>query len=250
METPKHILRLDDVSFRFEDEIDVTRTVLEHISFSIPRGSFVSLVGPSGAGKSTLLRVIAELLPGYTGSIERNYSKLAMIFQSFALFPWLTVIENAAFGLEMEGMPKKERVAIARAKLAEVGLHGEEHRYPTELSGGMRQRVSVARALAVSPDFLLMDEPFSSLDSITATLLKEDIIALWEKYGMTILMVNHLIPDAVELSDDVYVIGGSPATVLHHHPISLARPRDTRGAESFALTDMLTGEIRRAGERI
>lgn len=241
------VLTLKNVSFRFNDEPEIDRMVLQDISFSVPAGAFVSLVGPSGAGKSTLLRVIAGRLPGATGTIDRNYRKMAMIFQSFALFPWLTALENAAFGLEMENVPKEKRERIAREKLHEVGLAGEEHRYPNELSGGMRQRVSIARALAVSPDLLLMDEPFSSLDSITASALKDDILALWEKYKMTILMVNHLLPDAVELSDDIYVVGGAPATVLHRHTIKIDRPRNPRSEAAFLLTDQLVSEIRRAG---
>lgn len=246
MPTSDVIVALNGVSYRFPDEPSAARPTLQNVSLSVRRGSFVSLVGPSGAGKSTLLRVIAGLIPPAEGAVTRSYERPAMIFQSFALFPWLSALENAAFGLRMQGMPKDKREHIAREKLAEVGLAGRERAYPAELSGGMRQRVSVARALAISPDLLLMDEPFSSLDGITAMSLKDDILALWEKYRMTVIMVNHLLPDAVELSDDIFVVGGAPTSVLHHHRVSLSRPRNARSADAFALIDALTAQIRKA----
>jgi NitT/TauT family transport system ATP-binding protein len=254
--TTKHemTLVLSRVSASFEDE-EKNVSILKDISLSIPTGSFVSIIGPSGAGKSTLTRIILGLMPTTSGTIVRNYTRPAMVFQNYALFPWLIALENVAFGLKMEGVPLKEREKIARQKLAEVGLEHLENHYPSALSGGQRQRVGLARALAISPDLLIMDEPFSNLDTITSEALKADLLKIWRAYGMTILMVNHLIPDAIELSDQIVVMG-SPNTksdlVLGKHPssiretinISLPRPRDTRTERFFKEVDYLTEIIR------
>jgi len=248
-------LVLSRVSALFSDEETKNISVLKDISFSIPAGSFVSIIGPSGAGKSTLMRVILGLMPHESGDIVRNFSRPAMVFQNYAIFPWLSALDNIAFGLKMEGVPRKEREHIAREKLKEVGLEHLEHRCPFALSGGQRQRVGLARALAISPDLLIMDEPFSNLDTITVESLKADLLKIWRAYGMTILMVNHLIPDAIELSDQVIVMG-SPSTksdlVLGKHPgtiretinISLPRPRDTRAERFFKEVDYLTEIVR------
>ncbi|MHB8710065.1 MAG: ABC transporter ATP-binding protein [Minisyncoccota bacterium] len=217
---------------------------LKDISFSVPTGGFVSVAGPSGAGKSTLMRVILGLMPHTSGTIVRNFSKSAMVFQNYALFPWLSALENAAFGLRMQGVPRQERERIAREKLNEVGLAHLEHHYPSALSGGQRQRVGLARALAISPDLLIMDEPFSNLDTITAEALKADLLKIWRAYGMTILMVNHLIPDAVELSDQIIVMGAHPGHVEKSIPVDLPRPRDVRSPQFFKHIDQLTEIIR------
>lgn len=239
----KPIINIEHLSHIFNDEWgDGTKTISD-ISFNVNDGEFLSLVGPSGSGKSTLLRIIAGLIKKYDGKIERNYQRQAMVFQGHAIFPWLSVIDNVAFGLFMNGMSKDERYKIAQEKINEVGLGGNENKFPGELSGGMRQRVSVARALAVSPQLLLMDEPFSSLDSITADKLKKDIMVIWQKYKMTIIMVNHLIADAVELSDRIIVVSKKPAKIKLTVNIPLPRPRDTRGKEFFDLVDRVTGEI-------
>ncbi len=217
---------------------------LKDISFSVPTGGFVSIIGPSGAGKSTLLRVILGLMPHASGTIVRNFSRPAMVFQNYALFPWLSALENTAFGLRMEGVPRRERERIAREKLKEVGLGHLENHYPVALSGGQRQRVGLARALAISPDLLIMDEPFSNLDTITAEALKADLLKIWRAYGMTVLMVNHLVPDAVELSDQIIVMGAHPGHVEKIMSVDLPRPRDARGAQFFKHVDSLTEIIR------
>jgi ABC-type nitrate/sulfonate/bicarbonate transport system ATPase subunit len=167
-----------------------------------------------------------------------------MVFQNYALFPWLTAINNVAFGLKMNGISRKEREHIAREKLKEVGLEHLENHYPSQLSGGQRQRVGLARALAISPDFLIMDEPFSNLDTITVEALKADLLKIWRSYGMTILMVNHLIPDAIELSDEIIVMGAHPGRVKETMAINLPRPRDTRTERFFKEVDYLTEVIR------
>jgi NitT/TauT family transport system ATP-binding protein len=178
------------------------------------------------------------------GTVVRNYQTPAMVFQNYALFPWLTALENAAFGLKMSGMPRGMRERIAREKLAEVGLEGLEHRYPAALSGGQRQRVGLARALAISPDLLVLDDPFSNLDSITAEELKADLMKLWRQYGMTIIMVNHLIPDSIELADRIVLIEAHPGRIKEILPVELARPRDPRSERVFREVDRLTEAVR------
>ncbi|HEU5114341.1 MAG TPA: ABC transporter ATP-binding protein, partial [Candidatus Paceibacterota bacterium] len=210
-------------------------------------GTFVSLMGPSGCGKSTLLRIIAGLETPEKGAVERGFKELSMVFQNHAIFPWLTVRENAAFGLEMKGVPLAERNRIAEEKLREVGLIGPDfdlsNSYPNQLSGGQKQRVSVARALAVAPEILLMDEPFSSLDSITAERLKTDIFRLFKKYNMTVVMVNHLIEDAIELSDEIIVLSKAPGTVKEKIRVDLPYPRDNRSTHFFSLVDKVRSLI-------
>lgn len=242
-ESPHIALVLSRVNASFDDERKNV-PVLRDVSFSIPTGSFASIVGPSGAGKSTLMRVILGLMPHTGGNIVRNFSRPAMVFQNYALFPWLTALDNAAFGLRMAGVRKAEARKIAKKKLEEVGLGHLENQYPVALSGGQRQRVGLARALAISPDLLMMDEPFSNLDTITAESLKADLLKIWRAYGMTILMVNHLVPDAVELSDQIIVMEPHPGRVGRIIPIDIPRPRDTRSAQFFKEVDLLTEVIR------
>lgn len=240
---PTAALVLSRVNARFTDE-KRNMLALKDISFSIPTGSFVSVIGPSGAGKSTLMRIILGLMPHEGGTIVRNFSRPAMVFQNYALFPWLTALDNVAFGLHMQGVSRQERDRIAREKLKEVGLEHLEHHYPAALSGGQRQRVGLARALAISPDLLIMDEPFSNLDTITAETLKIDLLKIWQAYGMTILMVNHLIPDAIELSDQIIVLGAHPGHIEETLAVDLPRPRTIRSEPFFKQVDRLTEIIR------
>jgi ABC-type nitrate/sulfonate/bicarbonate transport system ATPase subunit len=240
----KILLALSRVNAHFSDTLGKSIPAIRDVSFSVARGSFASIIGPSGAGKSTLMRVILGMMPHTSGDIVRNFSKPAMVFQNYALFPWLTALENVAFGLKMEGVARLERERIAREKLKEVGLLHLEKHFPSALSGGQRQRVGLARALAISPDLLIMDEPFSNLDTITAEALKTDLLKIWRAYGMTILMVNHLIPDTIELSDQIIVMGAHPGHVEKTLTVTLPRPRETRGAEFFKAVDMLTEQVR------
>lgn len=236
----KTIIKISNVSFAFKNISGKSDWALRDVSFDVKPGEFLSIVGPSGCGKSTLLRAVSSLITPNDGLIERNFKKLAMVFQNFALFPWLSVEKNVAFGIAMDGMNKRKRHHIAAEKIAEVGLSGFEKKYPKELSGGERQRVGLARALAVKPDLLLMDEPFSSLDSFIAGKLKKDVAALWEKYRMTVVMVNHLISDSVELSDRIVVMSGSPGMVKAIITVNIPRPRNPRSPEFFALQDKIT----------
>mgnify|MGYP001616961148 CR=1 FL=1 len=237
-------LVLSRVTARFADEKKNDVPTLKDISFSLPQGSFVSIIGPSGAGKSTLMRVILGLMKQTSGEVVRNFSRPAMVFQNYALFPWLSALDNVAFGLRMDGAKRHEREHVAREKLKEVGLERFESHYPAALSGGQRQRVGLARALAISPDLLIMDEPFSNLDTITSEALKADLLKIWRAYGMTVLMVNHLIPDAIELSDQIIVMGAHPGRVEKTLTVDLPRPRDVRGPQFFKHVDLLTEDIR------
>ena len=193
---------------------------LENVDLSFEKGHLTSLLGPSGCGKTTLLKIVAGLLEPSSGEIRVNGKKIegpgperAFVFQDFALMPWASVLENAAFGLKMQGIGKSEREDRARHYIAEVGLKGFESKYPHELSGGMRQRVGLARALAVNADILLMDEPFSAVDEQTRRKFQEDLIRLREVENKTFLFVTHSIEEAVYVSDRIVLLSPRPGRV-------------------------------------
>lgn len=240
---PSTIFSLDNVSNSFSEEGRKRLRALESISLEVGKGDFLSIVGPSGCGKSTLLRIMAGLAKPSSGHIERNATTLAMVFQDFALFPWLTAYQNIEYGLIMKNIPKKERQKIIKEKVMEVGLEGYEHKYPKELSGGQRQRVGIARALAVSPDALLLDEPFSALDPFTAEVLKQDIFKLWQRYKMTVVMVTHQIKDALELSTDIIVLSSRPGKVVEKVHLHDSYPRDMRSNKMYELEDRIRTKI-------
>ncbi len=235
-------IKIEGLSANFESN---GLQVIKDINLSVEKGSFISIIGPSGAGKSTLLRLVLGLMKPSHGKIVKNFKEPAMVFQNHALFPWLNTLENVEFGLKMKNLDEEKRKKIAKEKLSEVGLSGYGERFPDELSGGQHQRVGLARALAISPDLLILDEPFSSLDTITSQALKKDLLSVWHTYNMTIFMVNHLIPDAVELSDKIFIMSPLPGEIKKTMHISLPRPRDTRSGEFFKYVDELTEEVRR-----
>ena len=237
------LLKISHLHHSFPEEGKKKLEVIKDVSFEVWKGEFLSIVCPSGGGKSTLLRIIAGLVKQTGGSLELGSNKMAMVFQNFAIFPWLTVYENIEFGLKMNGIAARERRNVVQEKIKEVGLAGFEDKYPKELSGGMRQRVGIARALAVNPEILLVDEPFSSLDSFTAEKLREDLLGIWLRYKMTVVMVTHLVEEAVQLSDRVLVLSPRPARIKLEMDISLERPRDRRSGEFYALVDKITAEI-------
>jgi len=242
------LLSLQKVYKSFQQD-RVLMPVLKEISFSVREGEFVALVGPSGCGKSTLLRVLTGLiLPTegvvlYKGKALRSVNlDSAMVFQSFALFPWLTVMENIEVGLEARGLSKKSRRSRAVEFIDKVGLDGFEEAYPRELSGGMKQRVGIARALAVEPTLLCMDEPFSSLDPLTSLALREEVLMLWEDRAMpvnTIIMVTHMIEEAVLMADRVLVLSPHPGTLVKDIVIPLSRPREKKDPVLNEISDQI-----------
>jgi NitT/TauT family transport system ATP-binding protein len=193
---------------------------LKELSLDFPRGELTSLLGPSGCGKTTLLKIIAGLLPASSGEILVNGAPVtkpgpdrSFVFQDFALMPWATVIRNVAFGLELKGVAKSEREAIAEKYIREVGLAGFEQKFPHQLSGGMRQRVGLARALSVNADVLLLDEPFSAVDEQTRRKFQEDLLQLVQNEKKTFIFVTHSIEEAVYVSDQIAILLPRPSRV-------------------------------------
>jgi len=228
------VLEVKDVTKTFPLEKSKI-SVLEDVSFSVNRDEFVCLVGPSGCGKSTMLRIIAGLEKADSGEIlfhgqpqTSPNPKITMIFQLFGLLPWKTAQENVEVPLEVHGMKKETRVEIARSYLRMVGLEGFENTYPHDLSGGMKQRVGIARALALQPEVLLMDEPFSSLDELTAKTLRELVLEIWRDPSLptnTFVMVSHNVEEAVYTADRVIVMSPRPGRVVGEVKVDLPRPR-------------------------
>jgi NitT/TauT family transport system ATP-binding protein len=207
----------------------------ENISFSVNRGEFVCIVGPSGCGKTTLLKCICHLLKPTAGKVlinaaevNRPPKEMILIFQDYSrsLFPWRTVLKNVLFVLEKKDLPRKEKLHIATSALASVHLEGFESHYPWELSGGMQQRVAIARGIAYNPDILLMDEPFASVDAQTRSDLEDTILEIWSRFSQTILLVTHDIEEAIYLADRVLVLSRRPAAIREEIQIGLERPRN------------------------
>ncbi len=234
---------IKNIEHYFLDEEPRRTQAIKDFSLTISPGEFVAIVGPSGCGKSTLLRIIAGLIKPSRGQINTQGQNLSIVFQNFAIFPWLTSLENIEFGPKMSGQSPKEYKKIAKEKMEEVGLKDFENEYPQKLSGGMRQRVGLARALAVNPKLLLMDEPFSSLDFFTAEKLRQELLGIWLKYRMTVIMVTHSIEEAVELADRIVVLSRRPAIIKSDRRVSLNRPRDKRSPDFFKLVDSIAAEI-------
>lgn len=209
---------------------------LRDVSIDFPRGQLSTLLGPSGCGKTTLLKIIAGLVPPNAGEVWVKGRKIdgpgperAFVFQDFALLPWATVLRNVAFGLELRGVPPEERDEIARRQLAEVGLAGFESSYPNQLSGGMKQRVGLARALAVDADIILMDEPFSSVDEQTRRKFQEDLLVLLRHQQKTVIFVTHSIEEAVYLSDRIVLLSPRPGTVSRVLTPNIGHDKDPDG---------------------
>ena len=228
------VRQLSKVFFEQNDPRKPGLVALYNVSLCIRKNEFVSLLGPSGCGKTTLIRVVAGLLPADRGEVIVNDRPVTapgpercMVFQQFGLLPWRTVLSNVEFGLEIEGKPKEERRIVAEKYLDLVGLKGFEKYYPRQLSGGMRQRVNLARALAVHPEVLLMDEPFAALDAQTREIMQTELLRIWTQARSTVLFITHQIDEAVYLSDRVLVFGRRPGIVQEEITIDLERPRPT-----------------------
>jgi len=207
--------------------------VLDNINLNVKKSEFVCILGPSGCGKTTLLRIIMGLEQFSSGSInldgkniEEVESRLGMVFQEFSLFPWRTIFENVTFGLEMKGVKKQEQTKIAEKYLELVDLSDFKDHYPSELSGGMKQRVAVARALAVNPELLLMDEPFGALDAQTRNTLQTELIKLWGKTEKTVIFITHNIEEAIFLAQRIIILSKIPSRVERIIENKLPYPRD------------------------
>jgi NitT/TauT family transport system ATP-binding protein len=232
VEAPAVLLRLEGVEQYYGDTIKI----LGPVDLEVREGQFLSLVGPSGCGKSTLLRIVTGVLKPSAGTVrvaghplKGVNTRAAMVFQSFALFPWLKVVDNVAVGLEARGVPPLERLKKAEKHIALVGLSGYERAYPRELSRGMKQLVGLARALAVEPELLCMDEPFSALDVLTARTIRDVVLDLWaspEVMTKSILLVTHSIEEAVAMSDRVVMMKANPGRIAEEVDLrALPRPR-------------------------
>lgn len=204
---------------------------LNNIDLELPKGSFTCLVGPSGCGKSTLLRILGELETPTAGSVtisapQTKVPRSAFVFQEHGVFPWFTVLENVAFGEHMAGVPKKPRLETARHWITRAGLDGFEHAYPHQLSGGMRQRIAIARAFATGSPALLMDEPLGALDAQTRRLIQEQLVTLWEAERKTVVLVTHSIEEALLLGDTVVVMSARPGRIKEIINVPFGRPRN------------------------
>ncbi|HET8693161.1 MAG TPA: nitrate/sulfonate/bicarbonate ABC transporter ATP-binding protein [Aquabacterium sp.] len=241
------IVELKDVGKSFSRADGTPRAVLEHVDFVLREGEIVALLGQSGSGKSTMLRIMAGLVQADAGAVTYRGQPLfgpargvSMVFQSFALFPWLTVQQNVELGLEAQGVSQEERAQRAEEAIKLIGLSGFEGALPRELSGGMRQRVGIARALVVQPEVLLMDEAFSALDVLTGENLREEILELWDGGKMptkAILVVSHNIEEAVMMADRIMIFGSNPGRVRFQMQVGLPRPRRADSREVRALID-------------
>lgn len=222
-------IRIRNLTKKFETR-DGAFTAIDNVSLDIPPGKFFMIVGPSGCGKTTLLRMLANLETSTSGSIEitpsgNNNPTNSMIFQGDSIFPWMTVWDNAAYGLKMRGVPKATIREVVGHYLDKTGLSNFAKAYPHQLSGGMKQRVSIARAFANDPDILLMDEPFSALDEQNKTLLQEELLRIWEESKKTVLFITHSVDEAVTLGDEIMVMTAQPGRTKAIIEVPFERPR-------------------------
>ena len=252
------VLRVEDLVKRF-DTPEGPITAVDRVSFSVAQGELVSLIGPSGCGKSTVFNIVGGLVPMSQGRVLVNgeaiagpHAAIGMVFQEESTFPWRTVLDNVAFPLEIAGLRKAQRIERAMHYVKLVGLDGFERRYPAELSGGMRQRVSIARALGSAPKMLLMDEPFASLDEQTRLLLGDKVLQIQQELNQTILLITHNITEAVQLSDRVLVMSYRPGRIKRAVEIDLPRPRTSAIVSSDAFgryVAAIWGDLREEASR-
>lgn len=227
---------------------------LDRTSFKVKEGEFITILGPSGCGKSTILRIVAGLEEPSSGKVYLDGHEVkgpgpdrGMVFQSYTLYPWLTVEDNIAFGLKLKGTSQKQCKEVAQHYLELIGLSGFEKHYPIQLSGGMKQRVAIARALANDPEILLMDEPFGALDAQTRTIMQEILLKAWEESKKTILFITHDVEESIFLADSVYVMTARPGRLKENIPVSLPRPREyniKNSSEFLSLKTQLLDLIR------
>lgn len=243
------LCELKDINHRFVLPNGNPVTVLKDINLSIFREEIVALLGPSGCGKSTLLRILAGLIRPTTGQVLYHDVPLkgvnpgiSIVFQNFALYPWMTVLENVETVLKAKGVPRNDVKRFSDKSIRLVGLTGYEEAYPRELSGGMKQRVGIARALVVEPEILCMDEPFSQVDALTAETLRAEVLDIWscvEKNPTTVFMVSHDIKEVVYMADRIVIMGSNPGSIRSILQNTLSRPRDYRSQEFLSLVDRI-----------
>ncbi|HEY3423381.1 MAG TPA: nitrate/sulfonate/bicarbonate ABC transporter ATP-binding protein [Negativicutes bacterium] len=261
----KSLIEVKEIYKNFEVKGHENTTILADINLEVKEGELLAILGPSGSGKSTLLRIIAGLIPASKGTVTYMGNAIqgvnpgvAMVFQSFALFPWLTVLENVMLGLEAKKLSEAEKRDKAVTVIDIIGLDGFENAYPKELSGGMRQRVGIGRALVSDPGVLLMDEPFSALDVLTAENLRRDLLELWLDKKIptkSIILVTHGIEEAVYMADRAVILSSGPARVIEDIAIDIPRWRDKKAADFIAMVDriyslMTKKELRRSESAI
>jgi ABC-type nitrate/sulfonate/bicarbonate transport system ATPase subunit len=257
-----YVLELRNVSKTFVNPDGKTFQAIRDVDLSIKDepevGEFRVFLGPSGCGKSTILNIVAGLFPPTTGQALLRGQPITgpgpdrgMVFQSYSSYPWLTVLDNVAFGLKLRGMPRDERERVARGWIKKVGLEGTEHKYPGQLSGGMRQRVAIARTLAVKPQIILMDEPFGALDVQTRLGMQNLINEIWEEIEGTILFVTHDIAEAVYLADKIHILSAGPGTIVDEVTVDLPlhRTEDLKTSRKFRELETLVLERIRAQAR-
>ncbi|OPJ59150.1 ABC transporter ATP-binding protein [Clostridium chromiireducens] len=252
-------IKIEDLSMVYQDKNGGEPvTALKNVNLEIKEGEFISLLGPSGCGKTTLLRIIADLLQPSSGKVTvrgqsprevRLQKKYGIVFQNPVLYDWRTVRRNVCMPMELLGMKKQDRTAKVTEMLDLVGLTNFGKHYPYELSGGMQQRVGIARALAINPEILLMDEPFSALDEFTREKLHEDLLEIWTKTKKTVVFVTHNISEAVFLSDKVVVLSPHPGRVSAVIDIDIPRPRNMESKQSKQFYDYIT-KIRNSFEGV
>lgn len=240
-------LRFEQVS-----KVYTGRSVVVDVSLTVPSGSFTALIGPSGCGKTTILEIAAGLILPTAGQVVLGNQLVtqpgpdtAIVFQHHNLFEWMTVQDNVAFGLRAQGLPKHERRLRAGQVLADVGLIEHAHKLPRELSGGMRQRVAIARALVLTPQVLLMDEPFSSLDYQTRRVMQRYLLALWHHTQVTVVMVTHDLDEALTLADQIALFSGTPGRIIETIQLPLDHPRDPEDSRLSDLRSYLRHHLER-----
>ncbi|HZE93002.1 MAG TPA: ABC transporter ATP-binding protein [Rhizobacter sp.] len=224
-------VQIRDVTVRFGSKGQMTEAA-SHVSLEVKPGEFVSVIGPSGCGKSTLLNIVAGFIQPSEGEALLDGERIGgpgadrgVVFQQYSLFPWMTVRKNVEFGLKMKGLGQNRRQTAARSLLGMTGLLAFENHYPDQLSGGMKQRVGIVRALATSPQVMLMDEPFGALDSQTRAVMQEILTNMWQQLQLSVLFITHDIEEAIFLSEKVYVMTARPGRIKAEIPIPLPRPR-------------------------
>lgn len=233
-------IAIKNVSHLFVGHDDCINWALRNVNLELERGRFTCILGPSGCGKTTLLHLLAGFLEPFAGKVAVDGKPVrgpgperGVVFQEYALFAWMTVRQNIEFGLRVAGVPAAERKSRATELLELIGMPASGDRYPHELSGGMRQRVAVARALAPRPALLLMDEPFAAVDAMTRATLQSELLRLWRELNLSIVFITHNIDEAVYLADEIIVMSAHPGSIRSSHAIDLPHPRD-RGSAEFA----------------